>query len=198
MMMKGQAPNNVRGLDEAVGRYGQPKMETFCYQPSIGGWGYFQRVCKKRTGEVLLVLQRPNGYCLLHTKSFYPSGAYRLLSGGIKAGEDLLTAVRRETQEETGLEPPIERFLGILKHRFLAKGQSPLEFTSYVFLLKLGDETPTAQDADESISGFREVPLQSLDQVAEQLASLADGWHDWGCFRARPHTFVLQALKEKA
>ncbi|MCS7179708.1 MAG: NUDIX domain-containing protein, partial [Anaerolineae bacterium] len=49
-----------------------------------------------REGEVVLLLRRADGSLLLHTKTFYPDGVYRLPSGGIRRGEKVLAAAARE------------------------------------------------------------------------------------------------------
>lgn len=60
---------------------------------------------------VAVIVRDQDGRVLLHRRRV--GGAWAPLSGGIEPGEDILTAVRREVREETGLEIRIERLVGI-------------------------------------------------------------------------------------
>lgn len=183
------------GIQHAVEAFGQPARRSYDLLVQEETLAYWQGVSRKRKAEVVLVLRRRNGRYLVHTKEFYPSGVYRLLSGGVKLGEDLTVAVYREVEEETGLEIQIERFLGILIHRFIWQGQS-VTLTSYVFLVaEVGGEL-APQDLDEAISGFREVDLPDLLALAEELEALSGRWEDWGRFRAIAHRFTVEVLTE--
>ena len=79
-----------------MARYGRPVERVCAYQVSQDTFLYWELARRKRVAEVVLLLRRPNGRYLVHSKTFYPQGTFRLLSGGIKPGEDLLTAVKRE------------------------------------------------------------------------------------------------------
>ena len=136
-----------------------------------------------------MLLRRRNGLYLVHTKEFYPRGVYRMLSGRVEPGEDLIAAVKREAREETGLEVRIERFLGILHHQFLWQGQSLL-FVSYLFLVVEEDGVLSCNDPREAISGFQELGLREVAGLAESLESLPPDWADWGRFRATAHRLV--------
>ncbi len=182
----------MRGQEEAERLFGCPEVRCI----DLGDWGDQERfwdMWKSRQAEVVLVLRRPDGRLVLHTKEFYPPGAYRLLTGGIKAGEPLLAAVERELMEETGLPAHILRFLGILVYRFRRHGQ-PMERASYVFLLEAGNEALQPLDEAEAITGFDEVPATELPGVAAQLAGLAGEWATWGSFRALVHRCVAEWL----
>jgi 8-oxo-dGTP pyrophosphatase MutT (NUDIX family) len=155
---------------------------------------YWRDVRRKRSAEVVLALRRLNGLFLVHTKAFYPPGTYRLLSGGIKAGEDLEVAVRREAFEETGLAIAIERFLAIAHYRFAFQGQeSP--FTSYLLLVAEMSGALQCNDRDEAISGYAEVTLDQVNALADDLEALSADWRDWGRFRAIGHRLVVEALR---
>jgi 8-oxo-dGTP pyrophosphatase MutT (NUDIX family) len=192
----GEASDGVCGIESAIERYGHPLERSWHYEVSKDTFLYWQMVKGKRAGEVIIVLRRHDGRYVVHTKAFYPQGVYRLLSGGIKPGEDLITAVQRETWEETGLEVHIARFLGILQHEF-AWQDSSLPFISYVFEVVEENGTLHVNDPHEAITGYREVVLADLISLAEQLEALPRDWHDWGRFRAMPHRFVVEVLTEK-
>ncbi|MBI1802339.1 MAG: NUDIX hydrolase [Chloroflexi bacterium] len=148
-----------------------------------------------RRAEVVLAIRRSNGRVLLHTKSFYPPGVFRLLSGGIHWDEGVEDALRREATEETGLAVEVERFVALVRYR--ANGR-PLAFASYIFLLNADGPKPSVQDIKERIAAFREVKPERLRAVAQQLRSLPENWRDWGEFRALSHELVADALRPPA
>lgn len=138
-----------------------------------------------REGEVVLLLRRADGSLLLHTKTFYPEGIYRLPSGGIRRGETVLAAAAREAAEETGLVARNLRPLGLLSYR-VRSGWRALFFHSWLVAADVeGDPQP--QDGQERISGFRWVSREALPEVATALRALRPGWTDWGRFRALAH-----------
>ena len=181
------------GVAEAGRLHGRPVVRTY----DLGDCGdedRFWEMWQARLAEVVLVLRRPDGRIVLQTKSFYPAGTFRLPTGGVRAGEDLLAAVRRETWEETGLQARIVRFLGVLRHHFRRRGVA-MERASFVFLLEAGPGRLQPQDGSERISAFREVPPRALESVAGQLESLSGEWAVWGRFRALVHRFVAEAMR---
>jgi 8-oxo-dGTP pyrophosphatase MutT (NUDIX family) len=182
-------------LTEAERLFGQPRVQTY----DLGACGdeeRFWEMWQKCLAEVVLVIRRPGGRLLLQTKSFYPPGAFRLPTGGVRPGEELLAAVQREMLEETGLEARITGFLGILRYRFGRRGES-MERASYVFVLESGPEAPRPQDETERISGFREVPAEDLQAVIAHLESLRGEWAVWGRFRALVHSFVAEEVAKR-
>jgi 8-oxo-dGTP pyrophosphatase MutT (NUDIX family) len=183
------------GLDEAIVRYGPPAERWLPCEVSEETFRYWQTNLQRRSAEVVLLLKSKNGLYLVHTKSFYPRGVYRLISGGVKPGEDLLSAAHREAWEETGLQVSIARFLGLLHHRFAWKGQS-LCFTSCLFLVTEESGTLGVQDPNEAISGLRQVPLAELLALADQLENLPPEWAEWGRFRAPAHRLAVEVLGE--
>jgi len=146
-----------------------------------------------RRGEIVLALQRPDARVLLHTKPFYPSGIYRLPTGGIYPGEAVLVGAVREAKEETDLDICISRFVGMVEYEFIG-GDRRLVFVSYVLQAQVGDAPPTPSDADERISGFRYVAVAELRDVADILRRLPGRWAGWGAFRAPAHDMTADAL----
>jgi ADP-ribose pyrophosphatase YjhB (NUDIX family) len=144
-------------------------------------------------GEVALFILRPSGNVILHTKEFYPEGIYRVPTGGIEQGEDVMTAVHREAREETGLTVAIERCLGVLEYEFRHRGET-LPFVSYVFLLRENGGQLGPQDKGERIASLREVPLTELEAVARNLRAIQADWRDWGHYRAIAHSFAAEVL----
>lgn len=162
-----------------------------------------------RRAEICYVMHRgdPAAGVLLHIKTFYPAGAYRLPTGGIQVGERVLHALAREVWEETGLqlgpEPgqvQLNRLLGILAYDLLHRQLGPVEFATYFFLVQM---PPTAelhpQDADEHIGGWDWCRPSDLGHIADVLDSVylrSLTWADWGHFRAAGHRFVAELLTD--
>lgn len=148
-----------------------------------------------RRGEVVLAVQRPDRRVLLHTKAQYPTGTYRLLSGGVKPGEAVLDALTREAYEETGLGVTIARFAGVIAYGFRhVEDDRQMAFVSYVFIVRADDSPPAVQDPEEHITDFRFVAPGELPAIARALRGLPPGWADWGEFRAPAHELVAEAL----
>lgn len=155
---------------------------------------------KDRSGEVCMVIQRPNGKLLLSIKTFYPRGAYRLPTGGIDHGERVYDALVREGREETGLDLSVERFLARISYRG-PTGPAPL-FHTFAFLLREKGGTLGALDTSEQIEDWREIDIAELPLVADSLdrleasgtRSIGGSWAAWGKFRAVVHRVVHKAL----
>ena len=181
------------GVADAVERYGRPLELEADIPVSLKTLDYWRGLKDGRTAEVVLLVRRLNGRYLLHTKAFYPQGAYRLLTGGIHAGEDLIRAAMREATEETGLAVQVQRFLGVLRQRFLGDGQA-FCFTSYLIELTEQGGTLGALDEDEGICGFSEVAPGELISVALALETLPESWRDWGMIRGGAHRLAARVL----
>ena len=160
-----------------------------------------------RRAEICYVMHRddPADGVLLHTKTFYPAGAFRLPTGGIHIGEAVTATLAREIFEETGLilgaemgQVQVQRFLGVLAYslRHPQLGNAP--FATYHFLVRMPDgATLTPQDPEESISAWQWQPANDLAAVADQLEQVGQEsalWADWGRFRALSHRFVARQL----
>src|SRR5262245_8008181 len=81
-------------------RYGEPRRVSV----ALSGAPFDPLIMTDRFGEVCMVIRRPRGTLLTAIKTFYPPGAYRLLTGGVGHGEPIDAALLREVDEETGLE----------------------------------------------------------------------------------------------
>ncbi len=185
---------------ELAARYGAPLQ----WDVELENDGLFDPLGKPdRYGEVCMVVRRPSGKLITAIKTFYPPGAFRLLTGGIHHGEEILDALLRETEEETGLTVEVRRFLAVVSYRMPGeKSTRPASFTTFAFLLDERGGTLQCLDAGERLGEFREIGVEELATLADYLDSLAaepsaeihGKWHDWGRFRAVIHRAVYAAL----
>ncbi len=180
-------------------RYGQPIVNI----TDLGQTTHFDPLNRKdRYGEVCMVIRRLNGRLLTMKKIFYPSDAYRLLTGGINHQESIFDALLRETHEETGLTTHTESFLAAAAYRTTDGGDEPVFYT-FAFLLNEVGGTLGVLDEDEHVEAFREIEPRELPTIAAHLAELqspysraiSGNWSDWGKFRAVIHLLVWQALQ---
>lgn len=184
-------------LRQLARRYGQPLIETI----ELASTGRFDPLTKTdRYGEVCMVIRRPNGHLLTMTKTTYPPNVYRLPTGGINHVESVLDALLRETQEETGLQVNVERFLAAAA--YCIPGQDYPSFYTFAFLLDEVGGMLGVIDEDEQIEDFREIRSEDLLTVAQNLEQITANyqtqidsyWRDWGRFRAIIHRLVWEAL----
>ena len=157
-------------------RYGQPK-RIVCKLPSIG----FPPVNERAHGEVCMAILRLNGCFLLHTKRTYPNGVMRLPSGGIKPGEDLEHALKREIWEETNLECTIDRFVAVLQYE---DGRARASFRTHLFCVREISGELRNNDPSEHITDWREARPDELLGYASELTRMDREWSNWGLFRA--------------
>jgi len=188
-------------LDEEIAllaaRFGEPRRLEVLIRP------FFDPVQRPdRFAEVCMVIRRRNGRLPLSIKTFYPRGAHRLPTGGIHHGEPILDALRRETEEETGLETEIKRFLAWITYRPVSAPDGPPLFHTFAFLLEdMGGHFHTS-DLEEQIEEWIEVEPAALGDVADRLdritsmpsKEIGGDWADWGHFRAIVHRVVHGAL----
>lgn len=187
-------------------RYGTPRRAAV----ELEGGSFAPLNSRDRFGEVCMVVRRANGRLLTASKTFYPPGAFRLLTGGIKHGESIEAALLRETWEETGLDVAVRRFLAVIEYRLGAPRENRANkdgqpsFVTFAFLLDELGGTLAVQDPDEQLGAFHELAVDDLPAAAHTLAHIGGGvdpeihgsWSDWGRFRAVVHREVYQALRE--
>jgi 8-oxo-dGTP pyrophosphatase MutT (NUDIX family) len=151
---------------------------------------------KPRRGEVVMVVPNEQGHIWLHTKSFYPQGVYRLMTGGLEPGEAPNEALRREVEEETGFKIKPKRCLAVITYT-LSTQEVELPFVSYVFATTPAKGQPQPTDSGEAIEHFQAVPAAALADTARQLRALTGAFADWGIFRAISHEVACtQLLKD--
>lgn len=182
-------------INQLALQYGSPRRAAF----ELAGGPFEPLTMADRYGEVCMVIRRPNGRLITAIKTFYPAGAFRLLTGGIHHGEPIAAALQREIAEETGLAVAIRSFLAVIEYRLAHPTHS---FTTFAFLIEeLGGEL-AAQDEDEQIGAFRELAIEELPTLGDTLEGMPDqhgdriggSWRDWGRFRAIAHRVVYEQL----
>ncbi len=183
----GMTEHREHEIEHLARIYGPPEMIE-CLLPT----GMFDPMAKRRDGEIVAAIIRPNGKLILITKAFYPEGTYRLPSGGIEAGESIEDALHREVYEETSLEVEVIEYVAIVKY---TAETFPHQFTSHVFLLKEIGGNLACVDQEEQISGYKEIDFEELADVITQLENIEGELSEWGLFRAIPHKAVLSALR---
>jgi ADP-ribose pyrophosphatase YjhB (NUDIX family) len=184
-------------IAELAARFGKPRRLEVLIRP------FFDPVQRPdRFAEVCMVIRRRNGKVPLSIKTFYPRGAHRLPTGGIHHGERILDALRRETEEETGLETETNRFLAWITYRPVSAPDGPPLFHTFAFLLdEVGGDFHTS-DLEEQIEEWIEVEPAGLAEVADRLDRITSApsheiggdWANWGHFRAIVHRVVHEEL----
>ena len=160
-----------------------------------------------RRAEICYVMHRgdPQAGLLLHIKTFYPAGAYRLPTGGIQVGESVTGTLIREIFEETGLtvgegadEVKVQRLLGVLGYTLEHRRLGQIEFATYFFLVQMPpDAELNPQDEHEQIGGWQwraPAELPAVAAVLDAVQTRSHTWADWGRFRAAGHRFAAATL----
>jgi NAD+ diphosphatase len=209
------APAVETEIADLAARFGPPRRVA----AELDNWQFSPLMMDDRYGEVCMVVRRPSGKLITAKKTFYPAGAFRLLTGGVGHGELIAAALVREVAEETGLDVAVRRFLAVIEYRLgkletggwrLGDGLTSLQppasscskFATFAFLLDEIGGTLHAHDTSERIEAFGELAVADLLALAETLAQVPDirddqiggSWRDWGRFRAVAHRVIYTAL----
>src|SRR4051794_751222 len=115
------APTIETEIATLAARYGSPQRISV----ELGGAPFRPLSATDRIGEVCMVVRRPSGTFLTAIKTFYPPGAFRLLTGGINHSEAIAAALLRETAEETGLDVAVRRFLAVIEYHLAGAASAP-------------------------------------------------------------------------
>lgn len=153
-------------------------------------------VLRDRRGEVVFCVRRPDGRVIAITCREYPEGIFRIPTGGIGHGEDIIKAVYREVKEELGLEVEIRQFGGVLRIRF-EHDEDFVMFYSYLFILDEKGGRLLLDASDDEISETMEVGTYELAVFVEKLKDIHGKWSDWGKFRYATSNAILKLLSGK-
>jgi ADP-ribose pyrophosphatase YjhB (NUDIX family) len=147
-----------------------------------------------RRAEVVFAVQGPGGGVLVHRKTYWEDGLYRLPSGGINPREPVAVALTRELREETNLAAEEIRFFGAQDCHLHYDGRE-CRFVSYVFYIgrTTGHLIPEER---ENIAEFREISAEDLADLAARLRRLNPPYAGWGRWRAAAHDLVYRRLAD--
>ncbi|OGY22835.1 MAG: hypothetical protein A2Y57_02925 [Candidatus Woykebacteria bacterium RBG_13_40_7b] len=184
-------------------QFGEPRVYDFKLEVSASFSPPFD---SRHSGkEIVLVLRSSGGKIWLHRKTYYPKDGFRLQTGGIKSGEKVYDALRRELKEETGIEKDPDKFLAIINYQLTAP-QIKTDFVDYLFLFDGIDVEPKPEDLTENIAELKPVDIGDFPSVINVLSNQPDNspntdkqiglWSDWGKFRALSHEVVYDLLKD--
>jgi 8-oxo-dGTP pyrophosphatase MutT (NUDIX family) len=169
-------------------------VDHYWKEPRFSDWIDSVLSTRRKRGEAVLVVEHDERI-LLHTKSFYPNGTWRLLSGGIHYDESILSAARRELTEETGFIADRIQPMGAILYQFKKQNvQKVVPFASFLFYIQSTDENPQPEDETEDIAGFKWINYRDLATVSRDLGLLHQNWQAWGKFRAIPHDIAYRWL----
>lgn len=120
-----------------------------------------------RAHDVTFFILNPDHRVAVIAKPFFPPGAYRAPSGGLKPGEDFIEGTRREAWEETGLDITLRRYLLRVEATFTS-GDDSLSWTSHVVTASTPERAPHPHDANE-IREARFITLEELQGPVRQV-----------------------------
>lgn len=176
-------------------RYGQPLRRTAeCEMDETLFLTRFLRSGDRR-GEVVLLIEQPNGRLLLHRKAHYGPDHFRLPTGGIRLDETVDAAALREAWEETGRSVEIVRFLAVL-HTTQYFGEIRLPFTSCLFHLRAGTAPAPAPARGDEVAEFGDCLPAELPAVAARLRAIPGSRGYWGRWRAVAHDIAAETWAE--
>ncbi|MGE5272495.1 MAG: NUDIX hydrolase [Verrucomicrobiota bacterium] len=169
-------------------RYGEPRILEWEGEISEREYG-IATYDPLRTHDVTLFILNRDRLALIRKHPF-PPDVWRPPGGGVKEGEDFIQAVRREAQEETGLQVELQRYLVEARARF-ASGGRLLDWRTHVLLATTADEEIAPRDLDE----IAEARWGTLDELAGPLRErlLATGRAFWR-YRVALHDAALAAI----
>jgi len=186
---------NEQEIARLAAAYGEPLRAH--HDLEIGPSLFYTRFTKhnERRGEVVFALEQPDGRILLHRKTHYRPGIYRLLSGGVNPDEAVIDALHREAGEETGLPIDIVQFIAALDYQF-HMGPLKLPFVSWLFHVRQTDTTGRLSPDWNEIEDIIAVWPTELPGYAARLRTIPGPRADWGRWRAIAHDIIADALND--
>ncbi|MEW6723300.1 MAG: NUDIX hydrolase [Bacillota bacterium] len=168
---------------------------------AAGTYDYMERRLAECWGEAVYAVLSPSaggsGRQVIVTRvRDYPTGVYRVPSGGIDHGERPEEAARREATEELGLVARVAAFIGLIDFHHIFAGRE-LVFPSFAFLLTSsgGD---FAQRTHDEIADFHPADAGELWQYVDRLRSIGGTMQAWGAFRSASTALVADFLEKSS
>ncbi len=190
MATGGLAPNaDIGALAAAKALFHWHRTHRFCSacgQPSAAAAGGWRRECPAcgthhfpRTDPVVIMLAVDGDRCLLGRQARFPPGMVSCLAGFLEPGESIEDGVRRELQEEAGIETGYVTYLG----------SQPWPFPASVMLGCLAEAATTtlAVDTDE----LEDARWFTRDEARATL----EGTHPDGIVCPRPMAIAHHILR---
>ena len=180
-------------ISRLAAEYGKPILRSLTIEADRYLYSSRKGRTHSKRGEVVMLIERPNDSLLLHRKGWYEKGVYRLPTGGIEWGEEIIEALQRELEEETGYHDGDQKFLGILDCNFVFQN-SVIRFISYLFFLSDLSGSLRLPTSNEDISDFRDIAIVDLPKVAQDLRRVPPPRTGWGVWRSHAHDFAYELL----
>ncbi|MDH5694165.1 MAG: NUDIX domain-containing protein [Gammaproteobacteria bacterium] len=117
---------------------------------------------------VVAALVKLGGRYIVARNQKWPTGIFSLITGYLEAGEDPESAVKREVEEELGLQGQVTHYLG--HHLFKEKNQLILAFeVEAAGTLKIGDELAEIKELSVgALSSYDFKPLYITEAVIKE------------------------------
>jgi len=132
---------------------------------------------------------------LCHTKG--ARNTY-LPGGHVEFREKARETLRREVEEELGVKAKVGRFLGVVEHSFMQKGERHCEI-NLIFELRIpGIDSSKAPDSLEAHISFRWVPIKRLCDSKIEPAVLRKVVASWLETTGEPERFSTISLSGSA
>lgn len=146
---------------------------------------------KKRYDVRILLLNSKNEICVIKSEKH---GYMQIPGGGIDEGENIIDALRRETEEETGwLISDIKPIGYTLERREDVRNTHDYDQdVSFVFSALPEKEVGTNYMEDEIVEGFRPIWIRLEDFIAEQASIEGKIKNYYGCFSNRRDLLIAK------
>ncbi len=180
--MNSNKQTNLEELKQRLGTNAWTRVIDFPFERKRFFFRTRDLILNDRMGEVVFAVERPNGRFICVRSKDYPKGVFRIPTGGVGHGEDILGAVKREVSEELGLVTQVERFIGVNDTRLTYKDET-ISFYSFFFHMKEAGGRLLEDATDQEVSEVLETGSEELYKLSENLLNLQKEWRDWGKFR---------------
>ncbi len=121
-----------------------------------------------RRHDVTIFIRHQGKFVVIEKHAYARSGIVRAPSGGVNPSESLIEAAKREAREETGFDVEIEHFILEAHVLLTSTNQTPIPWTSYVFLARVIGGKIGAYDIKE----ISDVQLRGRDELVTEVRSL--------------------------